>query len=796
MAANIPAQLKSADLGRFALRAAQIEKANPVIAYWCNYWIVEQIIKKKLHTADKECEQYTMDIMDKLEQFKTENAGNDAITDNVAGQAYVEHFAMGVFDRAEAAMRADKVTKQTADTFQAAATFLELCQIWGPLEPEVAAKVKFAKYHAVRIVKAIKAGEDPNLTNPKVEEEKEDEQLEPLDPNDPEVKAIEGSGEPTTRPRQPSVEEVPDDADRAEKQLAQQSSLDESLHPSRSSSVPPQPPTSLPHVPSKLSDVDNVQPVSTGDAPELPSAPAGFGSSSLNLPDTPATSNLGATSSGPADGFESFPPPPLPTSGVPPATGNLPQPPSAFYGAPSSPSPPPAAPTTSSSRNPDPRSHHPSTIPAPATSRAPGTFANQSVDDDSIALAQKHARWAVSALSFDDLHNMAREIMIMSDPDGSTGSDIPARPPREKRRSHSKHRRHRSKTKDTTPETSDPADDPGLARLLQDLDEGVLGINSRMRDFTTFLDIKKGYHSEFLRSLWDYVKKNGYSQEKLRSDEKVRGDCAASFVDHFGQKYWGVNSQYLMEGSVNQPDNLCVYPGRKKVMERALTILLEKKASSREVSQNGFGHEEATTPLETTKKHRKKSHSKKEDTKRVSYRGRLTPELGSPGTEDSMELTLWKPDDSYTVTDSPDDPDTDAAGLAELESKYMNQTTFLLCTDAEQEMFPVHIPFHRFSRVSTFFASMMDECVLRENDDAMQVDGEVDLVDHIGRISAASVGFEWCGYRILIRPGKEQDWKRVIAKLREEWNLRDKGGRDAPSDGFNITVKLHLKRLR
>lgn len=37
MAANIPAQLKSADLGRFALRAAQVEKAKPVIAYWCKY---------------------------------------------------------------------------------------------------------------------------------------------------------------------------------------------------------------------------------------------------------------------------------------------------------------------------------------------------------------------------------------------------------------------------------------------------------------------------------------------------------------------------------------------------------------------------------------------------------------------------------------------------------------------------------------------------------------------------------------------------------------------------------------
>jgi hypothetical protein len=35
MASNIPAALKSADIGRFAVRAAQLEKAKPIIAYWC-----------------------------------------------------------------------------------------------------------------------------------------------------------------------------------------------------------------------------------------------------------------------------------------------------------------------------------------------------------------------------------------------------------------------------------------------------------------------------------------------------------------------------------------------------------------------------------------------------------------------------------------------------------------------------------------------------------------------------------------------------------------------------------------
>lgn len=38
MATSIPAGLRSADLGRFAVRAAQLESVKPVVAYWCECW--------------------------------------------------------------------------------------------------------------------------------------------------------------------------------------------------------------------------------------------------------------------------------------------------------------------------------------------------------------------------------------------------------------------------------------------------------------------------------------------------------------------------------------------------------------------------------------------------------------------------------------------------------------------------------------------------------------------------------------------------------------------------------------
>ena len=37
MAANLPEKLRTAEISRFALRAAQLEKIKPIISYWCKF---------------------------------------------------------------------------------------------------------------------------------------------------------------------------------------------------------------------------------------------------------------------------------------------------------------------------------------------------------------------------------------------------------------------------------------------------------------------------------------------------------------------------------------------------------------------------------------------------------------------------------------------------------------------------------------------------------------------------------------------------------------------------------------
>ncbi|KAI9866625.1 MAG: hypothetical protein M1813_001177 [Trichoglossum hirsutum] len=438
MASNIPPGLKSADISRFMLRATQVEKAKPVIAYWCYYWVVSQILSKKLHSADAESMSYTTDIMDKLEHIKSQSEGNDAILDDMAGQAYVEQFGLETFQRADNAVRANKASRQTADTFQAAATFLDLTHIWGNPEAEIAAKIKYAKFHALRIAKAIKAGEDPNLSNPK--REPSPTPKEPLDPNDLEVQLIASTPPPARgRPRTASIEDVPDEHYSLQPSLAAQSNIDQSLNPSRAPSLPrpadlqtnfmPTPP------PPDFSAGDNYysrgQPQGANDVSPVELSPERKDSEGGGyFPSIPTFTAGDVQMTTAAD-----PPQPFPSSYSsygPPAhqSPSLPDPKPTFLpqAAPSAPPPmqqstryasypmqhpqqPPPPPQSYPYPYPSQQPSAPQPTPqAPPYQQAPVDTDRLICDEEAIAKAQKHARWAISALNFEDVKTAVKEL--------------------------------------------------------------------------------------------------------------------------------------------------------------------------------------------------------------------------------------------------------------------------------------------------------------------------------------------------------------------------------------------------
>ncbi|KAI9883688.1 MAG: hypothetical protein M1823_004546 [Watsoniomyces obsoletus] len=415
MASEVPANLKSADIARFAHRAAQVEKVKPAVAYWCYYWITNQILSKGLHLADGECTSYTTKLLEKLEQMKAQHADNDAIMDDVAGQAYMQQFGLEVFNRADKAIQTNKVTRQTADTFQAAATFLEVLHTWEPVDPEIAAKIRYAKYHAVRIARAIKANEDPNLSNPPPQPTTDPPPANTLDNQNSELEAQLAMERRISQEADQVVEEAMKDVDPGDDteaypptHLGSRPSSVKEINTDYPSSlgrpdIPDDRPLSarpdsrdyFPHLQPSVTDTDDLV------LPAVPSGePTGPGGASVDhaatfRPGAADPSGPGSRPDLPMDVDSPYWPQPAPSQ--PPDTdtslsSRLPDTPSTFYSQPI----PPRQPVSTHSQPPRPAK----TEPVYAT------------DEEAIMKATKHAKWAISALNFEDVTTAVRELKI------------------------------------------------------------------------------------------------------------------------------------------------------------------------------------------------------------------------------------------------------------------------------------------------------------------------------------------------------------------------------------------------
>ena len=315
----------------------------------------------------------------------------------------------------------------------------------------------------MRIAKALKAGVDPNLSNPTPDPSPTQEEP-PLDPNDPEVQALNGDVNPlnglSNHSYQPSVEDVVDEHDQVQHRMPHNSVLDQSLHPSRDTSVPRSSkqidPTSN-TIPSqqnppvedyyqvttnKEADVpsptDRAASIGGGYFPNVPNGytnnqspvrseaqPRSLGSSpavdlpdSYSLPPPASSSDEGRRSSGLPPHANQHPygnsataaqnPPPL-RQPITPFSHRPSNSPSYTSSSPGWPSPPPSI-TTPVQTIPPPQAR-PSTIPSQEHFTA---------DDEAIAKAQKHARWAISALNFEDVNSAVKDLRLALQSLGAT----------------------------------------------------------------------------------------------------------------------------------------------------------------------------------------------------------------------------------------------------------------------------------------------------------------------------------------------------------------------------------------
>lgn len=322
MAMQLPTALKTPEVQPFATRAAQLEKFKPIVSYWLEYYILQHILTNALHNGSSEVSAYAAQLMDKAEATKTHFPDEPAINDDVVAQAYMEQFAAETLARADKAQFDNAVTRQTGDTLLATATFYESTSIWNELSAETHARIKYAKYHARRILLALKNGQDPNETNPKAE---------------PAVVADTDDAE------------IQDEFRRLEQNAAAQPTVEDADDADAPASV-------------AAAAVSPLAP--TPDIPVVPASDPGY----FPSPATPA----------PAVTQPEIKPVPVVTypSGAPTS-----QAPSITTSVASSSTPAAQAPTT-----------------------------GFNIDDDAVIAAQKHAKWAISALNFEDVPTAVREL--------------------------------------------------------------------------------------------------------------------------------------------------------------------------------------------------------------------------------------------------------------------------------------------------------------------------------------------------------------------------------------------------
>ena len=161
-------------IGPYLQRAEEVKSQEPIIAYWCAYYAAQVGIGLK--SKDSASRELLLSLLGALEKLKNEIGPNDAVSVDAAGAAYVENFALKVFASADNEDRAGRASKATAKKFLAAAHFLEVLKSFSQSEvsDSVLEKVKYAKWKAADIARAIREGRKP-APGPPGSTESEDE---------------------------------------------------------------------------------------------------------------------------------------------------------------------------------------------------------------------------------------------------------------------------------------------------------------------------------------------------------------------------------------------------------------------------------------------------------------------------------------------------------------------------------------------------------------------------------------------------------------------------------------------
>lgn len=138
MSSVVPDSLKAdKTISAFVLRSLELENSNPVISYYCKIYVLEYILSNKLHTTGKDVEAYTVQLLDETEALKTnvdpENEGlHKVLNDKNLSLSVVMGFSYKLFNSClEDLSKYDGSNKpQLVVKFRACLNFLTLLGIF------------------------------------------------------------------------------------------------------------------------------------------------------------------------------------------------------------------------------------------------------------------------------------------------------------------------------------------------------------------------------------------------------------------------------------------------------------------------------------------------------------------------------------------------------------------------------------------------------------------------------------------------------------------------------------------
>jgi vacuolar protein sorting-associated protein VTA1 len=154
---NVPPSLRG--IGHYVKIAEEFLQRDVAIAYWALYYAVQAGMK--IDRSSPEAMNFLATTLGNLETIKKANANREEVTQDIVAQAYIENFALKLFNFADQKDRAGDFGKNVVKTYYTTGFLFDILTTFGELDENLDKARKYSKWKATYIHNCLKNGETP-----------------------------------------------------------------------------------------------------------------------------------------------------------------------------------------------------------------------------------------------------------------------------------------------------------------------------------------------------------------------------------------------------------------------------------------------------------------------------------------------------------------------------------------------------------------------------------------------------------------------------------------------------------